>query len=93
MGLHCTDCLYGSFSFNEEYGKYQGSCSRGYTLADPHLTKDPERRFADHPSKLVPVVDPYGAEYLRTDNICKRFVRPTQGTVDEPGRKKRWGML
>ncbi|MBP3884443.1 MAG: hypothetical protein J6D54_05845 [Olsenella sp.] len=87
-GLHCTDCVYGEFSYNEECGKYQGTCSRGYTLADPHVLEEPDMYFADSPEGLVPVIDPFGAEYLRTDNICQQFVRPTQGTVDEKAKRR-----
>ena len=39
MSLHCADCVYASFAFHEEAGLYQGSCSRGYTLANPHAEK------------------------------------------------------
>lgn len=85
-GLHCSDCIFGKFSLNDEWGKYQGSCSRGYTLADPHVHRTPDMYFAEKPSDLVPVVDPFGREYLRTDNICKQFLRPTDGTVKKRRR-------
>lgn len=73
-GFRCTDCIYSSFSFNEKAQKYQGACSRGYTLADPHVSRRPDMFFAERPSQLVPVVDPLGKEYLRTKNVCERFV-------------------
>ena len=63
MGLHCADCVYSSFSLNEEAGLYQGSCSRGYTLANPHAD-GLEGHFAERPEELVPTVDPFGNEYL-----------------------------
>ncbi len=75
MGLHCADCVYSSFSLNEEAGLYQGSCSRGYTLANPHVD-GLEGHFAERPEELVPTVDPFGNEYLRTSNVCERFSLP-----------------
>lgn len=75
MGFHCTDCAYASFSLNEHTGCYQGACSRGYTLCDPKVRMDPERRFAERPEQLVPVIDPFGGEYLRTSNVCERFLK------------------
>lgn len=76
MGFHCSDCVYASFAFHEESGLYQGSCSRGYTLANPHVSTSPENHFAASPRELVPTVDPFGEEYLRTSNVCERFIRP-----------------
>ena len=76
MGFHCSDCVYASFAFHEESGLYQGSCSRGYTLANPHVSTSPENYFAASPRELVPTVDPFGEEYLRTSNVCERFIRP-----------------
>jgi hypothetical protein len=32
--------------------------------------------FANNPDDLVPVVDPYGKEYLRRSNVCDHFLRP-----------------
>ena len=86
-GLHCSDCIFGEFSFNEEWGKYQGQCSRGYVLGDPHEHRKPDMFFAERPNQLVPLIDPFGREYLRTDNICKQFLRPTDGTVRKSGRR------
>ncbi len=85
-GLHCTDCVYGEFSYNEEWGKYQGSCSRGYRLCDPHETQDPHRFFSEKPEGLVPTIDPFGKEYLRDDNVCPQFVHSADGTVDKSRR-------
>ena len=80
MSLHCADCVYASFAFHEEAGLYQGSCSRGYTLANPHAEKsDLESHFAEKPEDLVPTVDPFGNEYLRTSNVCERFSLPHEG--------------
>lgn len=76
MGLHCADCAYASFTYHKESGLYQGSCSRGYTLTDPHVSTSPENHFAERPEVLVPTVDPFGAEYLRTSNVCERFLLP-----------------
>ena len=75
-GFHCTECIYGSFAINKETGMYQGSCSRGYTLAVPHVYKEPDMFFANNPDDLVPVVDPYGKQYLRRSNVCDHFLRP-----------------
>lgn len=75
-GLHCSDCVFSSFSFNEHAQKYQGFCSRGYTLAVPHVYKEPDRFFTENINELVPVTDPYGAEYLRKGNVCNRFSKP-----------------
>lgn len=76
MGFHCVDCVFGTFTLHEESGMYQGSCSRGYTLANPHVHTSPEDHFAESPRDLVPTVDPFGEEYLRTSNVCERFCRP-----------------
>lgn len=76
MGFHCTDCVYASFVFDEKVGLYQGSCSRGYTLADPNVHAVPQNHFAANPEQLVPTVDPFGKEYLRVSHVCRRFLRP-----------------
>ena len=76
MGLHCADCAYASFTYHKESGLYQGSCSRGYTLTNPHVSTSPENHFAERPDCLVPTVDPFGEEYLRTSNVCERFLLP-----------------
>ena len=82
MGLHCSDCAYSSFELHEDAGMYQGSCSRGYTLTNPHVAEGGvEAHFAASPSELVPTVDPFGNEYLRTSNVCERFFLP-HGTRD-----------
>ena len=47
MGLHCSDCAYATFTLHEESGLYQGACSRGYTLTNPHVATTPENHFAD----------------------------------------------
>lgn len=83
--FHCTDCIFSSFSFNEKAHKYQGACSRGYSLADPHIHRKPDMFFADRTSALVPVIDPYGREYLRTKNICDQFVRLPQVPSKDAG--------
>ena len=77
-GLRCADCAFSEFVLNEESGMFVGTCSRGYTLADPHVHVSPDRFFAKNPRALVPVTDPYGREYLRTRNICTRFT-PREG--------------
>ena len=46
MGRHCTDCVFGTFTLSEKTGKYQGACSRGYTLTDPKVTRSPDNRLA-----------------------------------------------
>ena len=89
MGLHCADCVYASFSVNEESGLYQGSCSRGYTLTNPHVRTSPEDHFAEAPEGLVPTVDPFGREYLRTSNVCERFLRP-QDVAGRADGGERW---
>lgn len=76
MGYHCSDCVYASFSIQEGSDLYQGACSRGYTLTNPHVEKSPENHFAESPDQLVPTIDPFGEEYLRTSNVCERFLRP-----------------
>lgn len=76
MGFHCTDCVFSEFTKSEKNGTYQGFCSRGYTLTDPHVRESPANHFADDPSRLVPTIDPFGKEYLRKSNICERFVSP-----------------
>ena len=50
MGRHCTDCVFGTFALSEKTGKYQGACSRGYTLTDPKVTRSPDNRLADDTS-------------------------------------------
>ncbi len=45
-GLHCSDCEFCSFCFNDTVGMYQAACARGYTLADPHIHHDIEN-FSD----------------------------------------------
>ncbi len=88
--FHCTDCIYSSFSINKESGKYQGYCTRGYTLADPHVHEQPQMFFADRPEQLVPMIDPYGKEYLRTKNICGEFDRhPHRDDKGSKNKKKR----
>lgn len=82
-GLHCTDCIFGTFSQHPTTKLWQGSCSKGYTLTNPRVTTTPEKNFAKVPSILVPTVDPYGKRYLREDNVCKQFMRPNPGTVNE----------
>ena len=77
MGLHCSDCVFSSFSLHEGSGLYQGSCSRGYTLENPNAPlHDVEAHFAEKPADLVPTFDPFGEEYLRTSNVCERFQLP-----------------
>lgn len=76
VGNHCCDCVFASFTQNEHTGRWQGACSRGYTLCDPHVHESPDNHFVEDVAKLVPVVDPTGKEYLRTSNVCDRFLRP-----------------
>ena len=76
MGFHCTDCIFASFARNKKSGKFRGSCSRGFTLTDPHVHTSPDDHFSEDPRNLVPTVDPFGEEYLRTSNVCERFIRP-----------------
>ena len=76
MGFHCSDCIYSEFVQNEKTGLFQGSCSRGYTLTNPHVHDAHDDHFAEAPSGLVPTVDPFGREYLRTSNVCEEFRRP-----------------
>ena len=73
MGFHCTDCIFASFARNKKSGKFRGSCSRGFTLTDPHVHTSPDDHFSEDPRNLVPTVDPFGEEYLRTSNVCDRF--------------------
>lgn len=83
MGFHCTDCIFASFARNDRSGKYLGTCSRGFTLTDPHVHESPENHFAEHARDLVPTVDPFGAEYLRTSNVCDRFHPSDEAQVRE----------
>lgn len=76
MGFHCSDCVYATFTYLEEAEMYQGACSRGYTLTNAHLPHGLEAHFGHAPEDLVPTVDPFGKEYLRTSNVCERFLRP-----------------
>ena len=89
-GLHCCDCVFATLAKNEESGAYQCACGKGYTLANPHVHTDPERFFDEDPRKLVPMVDPFGKEFLRTENVCKSF-RPRAAAVQGPkGRRANW---
>ena len=81
MGFRCVDCVFGTFTQHEESGRYQGACSRGYTLANPHIRTSPENHFADDPAELVPTVDPFGKEYLRTSYVCEKFCRPQDAHI------------
>lgn len=76
MGFHCSDCVFGSFTYHEDIEKYQGACSRGYTLTDPHVRTMPENRFSEGADAFVPTIDPFGREYLRISNVCEHFLRP-----------------
>ncbi|OFK23399.1 hypothetical protein [Olsenella sp. HMSC062G07] len=78
-GLRCADCVFAQFVVNEMNGMYQGICSRGYTLADPHVRTSPDCYFVEDPRLLVPVIDPFGKEFLRTKNICERFLPQPKG--------------
>lgn len=84
-GFHCTDCIYSSFAFSKKAQSYQGACSRGYTLTNPKVRTSPEDHFAPAPEQLVPTVDPFGKEYLRTSNVCGQFRRP-QDSAQKIGR-------
>lgn len=75
MGIHCCDCVHATMSINDETGQYQGACSRGYTLTNPHEHTAPACYFAPEPEGLVPTIDPFGKEYLRTSNVCGQFTR------------------
>lgn len=75
-GLHCVDCVFATISYDGKTGLCQGTCSRGYTLADPRVHTRPEMFFAAKPDALVPVIDPLGREYLRTKNVCESYVTP-----------------
>lgn len=76
MGFHCSECVYATMVRNEETGLFQAGCSRGYTLTNPHVHVSPDDHFAKAPEELVPTVDPFGELYLRTSNVCERFLRP-----------------
>ena len=78
-GFHCSECIFSSFTTNEETGMFQGSCSRGFTLAVPHVYKEPDMFFANSIDELVPVIDPFGNEYLRRSNVCDHCLRPQDG--------------
>ncbi len=80
-GLRCADCVFSEFTVNEATGRYQGTCSRGYTLADPHVRAKPDMFFVEKPDQVVPVIDPFGAEYLRTSNVCDQFSKRTGEAV------------
>lgn len=75
-GLHCSDCIFSTIEYNQEVGAYQGSCSRGYTLADPKVKEAPKKYFVEDPQQLVPTITPFGDEYLRTSNVCTEFRLP-----------------
>lgn len=89
-GLHCSDCIYSTFILNEKTQMYQAKCSRGFTLADPHVHTEPERFFCERADGLVPVVDPFGKEYLRTSNVCGRFMCSQDFVPDEKSKKHFW---
>lgn len=76
-GLHCSDCIFSEFNQNEQTKRYAGSCSRGYTLENPHAQGD-DAHWADSPDQLVPTINPYGEEYLRTSNVCGEFRLPNR---------------
>ena len=71
-GLHCSDCAFSSFKFNEDAQMY---CSRGYLLADPHIHELFAMHFAKSPEDFVPVKDPFNREYLRKSYICGEFIK------------------
>lgn len=74
MGFHCSDCAYSTFvRLTGDTTQVQGACSRGYTLCNPKISTSPANRFAQNPDELVPTIDPFGNEYLRTSNVCKGF--------------------
>lgn len=75
MGFHCSECMFATVSYRKETKSYQAACSRGYTLTNPKVHTSPEDHFAEDPTMLVPTVDPFGHEYLRTSNVCKSFLR------------------
>ena len=74
-GLHCSDCAFSSFKFNEDAQMYQAYCSRGYLLADPHIHEHFAMHFAKSPEDFVPVKDPFNREYLRKSYICGEFIK------------------
>ena len=78
--LRCTVCEFASFEQNKETGRWRGTCRRGYTLANPKVFHGADRFFTDSPDELVPVTDPRGREYLRTKDICDKYVHIS--TVD-----------
>lgn len=89
MGFHCTDCIFASFARNKKSGKYRGACSRGFTLTDPHVHTSPDDHFSEDPRNLVPTVDPFGEEYLRTSNVCDRF-HPSEEAQAHEGTHGWW---
>lgn len=84
--LHCTDCVFGSFEQNEKTGRWRGVCKRGYVLANPHDLRGPDLYFADTADELVPITDPLGKEYLRTKDICDKYVHLSDVDKAERGR-------
>lgn len=85
-GLHCVDCVFATIAHDGTTGLCQGRCSRGYTLADPHVHTAPDMFFAANPEALVPVVDPLGREYLRTKNVCESYMTPQDAiAISEAG--------
>ncbi|EFL44276.1 hypothetical protein HMPREF9248_0878 [Fannyhessea vaginae PB189-T1-4] len=74
-GFSCSDCVFCNCMRNKKSGLYQATCTKGYTLGNPHIDAGTDAYFALTPSGLVPKVDPFGNEYLRTDNVCHQFQR------------------
>lgn len=87
-GFACSDCIFCTCMRNKKSGLYQGSCSKGYTLANPYKTEGPDQYFTLTPQQLVPTKDPFGEEYLRSHNVCAQFQR--KDTQDEKAQGEVW---
>ena len=58
-------------------------------LTDPHVHTSPDDHFSEDPRNLVPTVDPFGEEYLRTSNVCDRF-HPSEEAQAHEGAHGWW---
>lgn len=74
MARHCSDCIYSYVQFDTKTQRWQASCSRGYSLTNPKVkAHTSERFFALRKEDLVPTIDPFGKEYLRSSNVCEHY--------------------
>ena len=80
-GFACCDCIFCNCSRDEQTGLYHAVCSKGYTLANAHDMRVPQKYYAPTPRVFVPVTDPFGQQYFRTHATCAQFQRPMDATA------------